>query len=78
MTMGERGWRCFGISCAAGALVLAWARLAGAQPAAAAPASRYLYTTPYGASTNDPFDLAVAPVQNGPAGTRRGHTHRAA
>jgi hypothetical protein len=53
------------------ALLLLGAGAARAQTPAPTPpaAQHYLYTTPYAPGTGDPFDLNVAPVQNGPAGT---------
>jgi hypothetical protein len=57
---------------AAASTLLLFAVAARAQtPVTPPPAAsqHYLYTTPYAPGTGDPFDLNVAPVQNGPAGT---------
>jgi hypothetical protein len=71
--MGERDGLSVGLSHAVGALTLACTGFAYAQSAAPPtppPATQhFLYTTPYAGGTTDPFDLNVAPVQNGPAGT---------
>jgi hypothetical protein len=71
--MDERDGLSVGLSQVVGALTLAWTGFAYAQSAAPPPpppaAQHYLYTTPYAGGTTDPFDLNVAPVQNGPAGT---------
>ena len=58
------------LACAAASSLLLCAGAASAQTPTPPPAAQhYLYTTPYAPGTGDPFDLNVAPVQNGPAGT---------
>jgi hypothetical protein len=68
--MVEAGGSSHFLACAAASSLLLCAGAASAQtPAPPAAAQHYLYTTPYAPGTGDPFDLTVAPVQNGPAGT---------
>jgi hypothetical protein len=67
--MGDNRGRGQGMARIAAA-ALACTGVARAQTATPPPAPQhYLYTTPYAPGTGDPFDLTVAPVQNGPAGT---------
>jgi len=69
--MVEVGFRGQSVSCAIAAATLLCVSAAPAQTVPTPPpaSQHYLYTTPYAPGTSDPFDLTVAPVQNGPAGT---------